>query len=421
MSSLPEVDRVGALEPRRVLAGLERLRELTGTAAGAQRVAWTPGWVRGREWLRSELERLPVSVEVDEAGNLWATLTGGSQRVVVIGSHLDSVPDGGWLDGCLGVIAALEVLRAFSTGPEPRIGIRLVDWADEEGARFGRSLFGSSAVAGLLVADEVRGLSDADGVGLPDALAAHGVALDRAPDAAGRLDDAVAYVELHIEQGPVLEDAGTAVGVVEGVVGARRARVRFDGRAAHAGSTPMPLRRDPVVAAAQLVLEARRGALRRGGVATVGAIEARPGIATAVADQVTLTLDQRHRDAHALEQMLADARSAARTIAAKERTPLDWVSLQAIEPVSFDSALVRLGEECVHAVAGQCLRLHSGALHDAVMVARAGTPAVMLFVQSIGGISHNRIEDSHREHIEQGATAFDLLVRRLVDGEGGGS
>ena len=413
------LDRAGAVDPKRVLAGLGRLRELTGTAAGAQRVAWTPGWAHAREWLLSELERLPVSVEVDEAGNLWATLAGVAERWVVIGSHLDSVPDGGWLDGCLGVVAALEVLRAFSAGSGSAVGIRLVDWADEEGARFGRSLFGSSAVAGLLAADELRGLSDADGIGLPEALAAHGVELDRAPAAAGRLAGAVAYVELHIEQGPVLESAGIPVGVVEGVVGARRVRVRFEGQAAHAGSTPMHLRRDPVAAAAQLVLDARRGALRRGGVATVGAIEARPGIATAIADEVTLTLDQRHRDAQALEQMLEDARAAARTIAAAEQTPLGWAPLQAIEPVSFDPALVQLAEQCVHAVAGQCLRLRSGALHDAVMVARAGTPAVMLFVQSIGGISHNRIEDSHREHIEQGVAAFDLLVRRLVDGEGG--
>ncbi|MGZ4267134.1 MAG: M20/M25/M40 family metallo-hydrolase, partial [Solirubrobacteraceae bacterium] len=181
------MDCVGDVDPKRVLAGLGRLRELTGTAAGAQRVAWTPGWVHAREWLLSELERLPVSVEVDEAGNLWATLAGGTKRFVVIGSHLDSVPDGGWLDGCLGVVAALEVLRAFSAGPESAVGVRLVDWADEEGTRFGRSLFGSSAVAGLLAPDEVRGLRDADGIGLPEALAAHGVELDRAPDAAGRL------------------------------------------------------------------------------------------------------------------------------------------------------------------------------------------------------------------------------------------
>jgi hydantoinase/carbamoylase family amidase len=406
-----------AADPQRVLADLRALRELTATAAGAQRLAWTPAWAAAREWLLGRLEPLPVDVEVDEAGNLWATLAGESEeRAVLIGSHLDSVPDGGWLDGCLGVIAALEVLRAFATGGRQELGLRLVDWADEEGARFGRSLFGSSAAAGMLAPDEVRGLRDAAGVSLPDALASCGVALDDAPRAAGRLSDVAAYVELHIEQGPVLEDARIPVGVVEGIVGARRAHVRFEGRAAHAGATPMHLRRDPVAAAARLALEVRRGAVRASGVATVGQISARPGIPTAVAEEVTLTVDQRHRDPQALRRMLDDARAAARTIAAEERTPLDWVPVQAVEPVRFDAGLVELGEESVRAVAGECLRLHSGALHDAAMVARAGTPAVMLFVQSIGGISHNRLEDSHAQHIEQGVEAFDLVVSRLAGG-----
>jgi N-carbamoyl-L-amino-acid hydrolase len=403
-----------AADPQRVLADLDRLRELTATAAGAQRVAWTPGWARARDWLRSQLEPLPVEVEVDQAGNLWATLAGGAARSVVIGSHLDSVPDGGWLDGSLGVTAALEVLRSFAAGTAPALGIRLVDWADEEGARFGRSLFGSSAVAGLLVPDELRGLTDATGAALPDALAAHGVRLDDAPLAAGRLRDAAAYIELHIEQGPVLEEAGIPVGAVDGVYGVRRSRVRFEGRASHAGATPMHVRRDSVVAAARFALEARRGALDHGGLATVGEIAVKPGIPTAVPGEATLTVDQRHRDAAPLASMEHDARSAAETIAGEEGTPLEWVPLQAVEPVSFDAGLVELAVQCVQDVTGGARRVQSGALHDAAMVARAGTAAVMLFVQSIGGISHNRIEDSHREHVEQGVAAFDLLVRRLA-------
>ena len=394
-----------------MLADLARLRELTETPDGAQRVAWTDGWVAAREWLREQLDALPVAVEVDEAGNLWATLLGGGSSVA-IGSHLDSVPDGGWLDGALGVVAALEVLRALAAGPPPPRTVRLVDWADEEGARFGRSLFGSSAAAGLLVPDEVRELLDAAGMGLPDALARHGIGLDRAPAAAGRLRDVGAYVELHIEQGPVLERAGVPVGVVEGVVGARRARIRFAGQAAHAGSTPMGMRRDPVAAAARLVVAARQGALAHGGVATVGQLAAAPGIPTAVAESVALTLDQRHRDAATLELMAGEARSACEAIAAQEGTPAEWTALQEVEPVTFDPGLVALAEECV---GGQCLRLPSGALHDAVMVARSGTPAVMLFVQSIGGISHSRVEDSRRDHIELGVAAFDRLVRRLLE------
>ena len=407
------MDSAVVADPKRVLADLEALSNLTGTAAGAQRLALTDGWARAREWLRAELAALPVEVEVDEAGNLWATLAGAGERPLLIGSHLDSVPDGGWLDGCLGVTAGLEVMRALAAGPTPARPTRLVDWADEEGARFGRSLLGSSAVAGLLVPDEVRGLSDADGVGLPDALAAHGVALDDAPLAAGRVNDVDAYVEVHIEQGPVLEDAGIPLGVVDGVVGIRRSRVRFEGSASHAGTTPMALRRDPVASLSRLVLEARRGAIAHGGVATVGRVEASPGIPTAIAQEATLTLDQRHRDPHVLHTMLDDARSAAGAIAAEERTAIDWAVLQEVEPVDFDARLVELAEESVRAVTGQCSRLHSGALHDAVMVARAGTPAVMLFVQSIDGISHSRLEDSHPEHIEQGVAALWELTRRL--------
>ena len=401
-------------DPARVLADLERLRELTATEAGAQRVAWTPTWARARAWLREQLEPLPVEVEVDEAGNLWATLGGADPRALVVGSHLDSVPDGGWLDGALGVIAALEVLRALAAGPTPPLTIRLVDWADEEGARFGRSLFGSSAAAGVLEPDEVRGLSDAAGVALPDALAAQGVQLDDAPRAAARLRDVVGYAELHIEQGPVLEDAGIPLGVVDAVVGARRHRVRWQGRSAHAGSTPMRLRRDPVASAARLVLAARAAAVRHGGVATVGAVHAEPGIPTAIAGSVDLVLDQRHRDPEALQLMLDAARVDAQAIAAEEGTTVQWTALQEVAPVSFDAGLVELAERCVRAQAGDCAVLASGALHDAAMVARAGIPTVMLFVQSIGGISHNRIEDSRREHIEAGVLTLDRLVREML-------
>jgi N-carbamoyl-L-amino-acid hydrolase len=406
-------------DPQRVLSGLDRLRELSGTGAGAQRVAWTPAWAHARAWLREQLEPLPVVVEVDEAGNLWATLAGSSSRSLVIGSHLDSVPNGGWLDGCLGVLAGLEVLRALAAGPTPPIGVRLVDWADEEGARFGRSLFGSSAVAGSLDPDEVRDLTDAAGVSLPDALAEYGVILDQVPRAGERLREVTGYVELHIEQGPVLEDAGIALGVVEAAYGVLRHRVRFDGRAAHAGATPMRLRRDALVAAARFVLGARAGAVEHGGVATVGEIHAEPGIPTAVPGVAGLFLDQRHHDAETLELMLDDARSRAREIAAEEQTPVHWTAVQKVAPVAFDQLLIEVAEECVRAVIGDCARLPSGALHDAVMVARTGVPAVMLFVQSIGGISHSPIEDSRREHIAQGVVTLDLLVRRLLEASGG--
>jgi N-carbamoyl-L-amino-acid hydrolase len=401
-------------DPARVIADLKRLRELTGTAEGAQRVAWTPLWAGARAWLRSELEALPVTVALDEAGNLWATLAGRDTRSLVIGSHLDSVPDGGWLDGALGVLAGLEIMRALAAGPPPALTVHLVDWADEEGVRFGHSLFGSSAAAGLLEPDAVGGLTDNDGVALADAVAEYGVTLDRAPWAARRLLDVASYIELHIEQGPVLEQAGLALGVVEGVYGISRHRVRFEGQAAHAGSTPMELRRDPLIAASRFVLEVRRVAVESGGVATVGAISADPGIPTAVPASVTLVVDQRHGEDQQLQRMLQEVRAAADGIGAEEGVRARWSALQSVRPVAFDPHLVEIAEQSASTIAGSCTRLRSGALHDAAMLARAGVPTVMLFIRSTGGISHNRLEDSRRAHIEQGVAALDLLARRLI-------
>jgi N-carbamoyl-L-amino-acid hydrolase len=404
----------GRADPRRVVAELEQLREETGTEMGAQRVAWTHTWAQARAWLRSQLDDLPVSVRVDEAGNMWATLAGASPRALVIGSHLDSVPDGGWLDGCLGVVAGLEVLRCFAQGPPPPLTLRLVDWADEEGARFGRSLFGSTAAAGRLDPDDLREVTDADGVTLAQALAGHGVALDDAPRAAIDPADVLGYLELHIEQGPVLEDAGLALGVVDGVFGVERHRVHFAGRASHAGATPMPLRRDPLVAAARLIVAVREQARDAGGVATVGEIGVHPSIPTAIPGAAALTLDQRHRSEAGLATMLDAAHAAADAIAAQEGVSVQWSVVQRIDPVRFDPGLVGLAEAHVGAVAGDCRRLTSGALHDAAMMARAGVPSVMVFVQSLGGVSHNRIEDSRREHIELGVAALDELARAVV-------
>src|SRR5258706_13741685 len=190
------------LQPQRTIDELKELRALTGDAEGAQRVAFTDTWATARAWMRAKLEQLPVEITVDQAGNQWATLKGASDRELLIGGHIDSVPNGGWLDGCLNLVAGLEVLRRIAAGGTPPVTVRLVDWADEEGARFGRSLFGSSAASGTLVPDDVRDLTDRDGVKLVDAVAKYGVELDRAVDAGTELRKAAADLELHIEQGP---------------------------------------------------------------------------------------------------------------------------------------------------------------------------------------------------------------------------
>src|SRR5947209_14125156 len=242
------------LDPGRTLAELRELHALTGDGDGAQRVAWTETWAEARSWLAAKLDALPVEVEADEAGNQWATLAGESGRAVLIGGHLDSVPNGGWLDGCLNVLAGLEVVRRIDAQyrHRPPLTVRLVDWADEEGARFGRSLFGSSACSGNLDLDEARGLTDKDGVGLPDALAQVAIDFERVKDSARELRNAAGYLELHIEQGPVLLDLDLPLGVVLGTFGVERHAITFHGQAAHSGSTPMNRRKDAFLAAAKM-------------------------------------------------------------------------------------------------------------------------------------------------------------------------
>lgn len=402
------------LDPGRAVAELRELQRLTGDENGAQRVCWTDTWARARAFVQERLDELPVEVEIDEAGNKWATLRGRSERAILIGGHTDSVPNGGWLDGSLGVLAGLEVLRRIAADGEPAVTVKLVDWADEEGARFGRSLFGSSACSGHLDPDAVRGLRDRDGVPWPEALAAHGVDLDRAPQARSRLADAAAYLELHIEQGPVLEKLGLPLGAVLGTFGVERHSIRFSGQSAHAGSTPMELRRDALAGAARLELEIREIAKRHGGVCTIGSVVTRPGIVTAVVGECDVLLDQRHLDAAELAAMLAQARSASERIAAEEDLGLEWSRLWRIEPIPFHPHLVDLCAAAVEEVSGTVHRLPSGPLHDAAEVARAGVPTVMMFVQSLRGLSHAKEEDTKPEHLELAVRALDRLAAETI-------
>jgi len=406
---------MAAVDAPRAIAGLQELRRLTGDEDGAQRVAWTETWAAARDWMRGELMQIPgVDVERDEAGNVWATARGEDERFVIIGGHLDSVPNGGWLDGALGVLAGLEVLRALA--PEPRrLTLKLVDWADEEGARFGRSLFGSSACAGTLDPNSVRGLVDKDGVALPDALRAHGVQLDRALASGRMLDHAAAYLELHIEQGPVLERLEKPLGVVLGTFGVERHAVRFTGQHAHAGSTPMDVRRDAFLAAARSAEAFRDDALAGDDVrATVGFVNVSPGIVTAFNGKTELSLDQRALDAGVLAGLLARAQEASRRIAEEEGCELEWERIWQIEPIPFDERLIGLAEEAIVEVAGRAHRLPSGPLHDAAEMARR-VPTVMLFVKSLRGLSHTKDEDTPIEDLELSVKALDALTRRALE------
>jgi len=406
-----------SLNPQRTVAELKELRSLTGDEQGAQRVAFTPTWLKAREWFQKKLEALPVEIHRDAAGNLWTTLRGESEKCLLIGGHIDSVPNGGWLDGCLNVVAGIEILRRINEQyhGKPPVTVRLVDWADEEGARFGKSLFGSSACSGNLDMNEARGLVDKQGIKLPDALKNVGIDFERVKDSGKELKNAAAYIELHIEQGPVLLDLDLPLGAVLGTFGVERHAITFHGQAAHSGSTPMNRRKDAFLAAAKMAQEIYQIAERSGnGVCTIGSCTTRPGIVTSVVEECRITLDQRHLDDAKLARMLAEAKDASERFAKEGNVRVSWERLWQIAPRPFNDDLIELCDEAIGETCGQRHRLPSGPLHDAAEVAAADVPTVMMFVQSLHGISHNKIEDTKEEHLELCVTAFDKLAEKAM-------
>jgi len=411
------------IDPKAVLAHLDELRAFSADEDGAQRVAWSPLWLKTRSWFEEKLATLTSTVapnlkhHYDAAGNHWVTLPGASEQALVFGSHLDSVPNGGWLDGCLGVIAGLEVLTSLAKqyDGKPPVTIKLVDWADEEGARFGRSLFGSSAFAGThtIEADRVR--TDRDGLTLEAALKNCGYSVENIRAAAIEQKNLAAYLELHIEQGPILEKLGLPLGVVQGTKGVERWAITFRGQEAHSGSTPMEVRRDALAACAKLALEIRPIARKHPqSVATMGSVKTFPGIVTAVVGRCEATLDMRDLDATVLANMLSDAQSASERFAAEEGCTVEWSKIWSIEPIPFNADLIALCNQAILETVGTSHQLPSGPLHDAAEVARIGIPTVMMFVQSLNGLSHNKAEDTIREHIEQAVVALNSLAGKTI-------
>ena len=228
------------------------------------------------------------------------------------------------------------------------------------------------------------------------------------------MENAAAYLELHIEQGPVLEGMDLPLGVVLGTFGVERHLVTFRGQAAHAGSTPMDKRRDALAAAAMLALEIYDIAVKEGGVCTMGSVVTKPGIVTSVVETAECLLDQRHLEADKLASMLDAAQDAGAQFADRCNVDVDWERIWQIEPILFDEDLIELADEAIKEVAGTSHRLPSGPLHDAAEVSRAGIPTVMLFVQSLRGLSHTKLEDTKEEHIELSVRALDGLADRAI-------
>ena len=407
------------MSARDVIGNLRALAARTSDAQGAQRVAWGPVWRDARGWLDDLLAGEGLRAESDAAGNRWITLPGARPDTVVIGGHLDSVPNGGWLDGPLGLLAGVEALRRRN-GTTPPVTLAVVDFADEEGARFSRSLLGSSGASGSLVPDRVRGLVDRQGVRLVDALAENGVDLDRMADARLSLDarQPRAYLELHIEQGPVLEAMARSTGVVVGTYGVERHVLRFLGQAAHSGSTPIAMRRDAFLAAAETALACREIALRHstpaaGMVCTVGTVSVEPGIVTAVPGVCEIALDQRALEPDTLQRALADAHEAAARAAAANGVTVEWRHVWRIDPCRFDPRLVDLCADAVLEATGHAPRLPSGPLHDAVEMGRI-MPSVMMFAASTNGLSHCKEEDTPEADLEVTIDAFLRLIDKTV-------
>jgi hydantoinase/carbamoylase family amidase len=401
------------MDADRVLADLRELANLTGGPDGARRVCWTDEWTKARDFLRSRLDELAVEVSIDQAGNLWADLPGEAEGFVIVGSHVDSVPAGGWLDGALGLFTAVEALRQHADGGRPAVGMRLVDWADEEGARFGRSLFGSSACAGTLEIDEVRDLRDRDGERLEDVVARYDVELDRVHESGERLRGARAYIEAHIEQGPVLESRGEPAATVLGTFGVERHEAVFTGQTAHAGATPMGLRRDTFSATAQAALAIRDVGFKHDGVCTVGRATSEPGVITAVPGRTEMLLDQRHLDPDKLAAMLSEARAACEQAAEDHGCEVELKHVWSIPPIPFDDRLIAMARQAVVDAGGKDTAIPSGPLHDAAEMARL-IPTVMIFSSSSPPVSHTKEEDTPEADLRVAINAYGGTVEAMV-------
>jgi hydantoinase/carbamoylase family amidase len=400
-----------APDPERAIADLRELARRTGGPGGARRVCWSAEWRAARELLAELLAEIDLEPEIDEAGNAWAYLPGedGTAAPLALGSHLDSVPEGGWLDGPLGVMAGLAVLRAWAeSGRRPPRTLVLIDWADEEGA-FGRSLLGSAAATGTFSPEELASATALDGRPAAGVLAENGVELETMTRAQERLRSIGAYLELHIEQGPVLMAEGVPAAAVTGCAGLERMRFRITGVPSHAGTTPMDARRDAGLVAAAAALEVERIAVEAGGVGTVGSVVLHPGAATVIPGSAELVVDIRHPLAEPLAAMLEGVRAAVARNASERGCEWSEEPFWRIEPIAFDPRLVALARRACEEVAGRDFALPSGALHDAAEVARR-IPAAMVFCPSIGGVSHSPAEDTAEEDLRTAIAAFGRLA-----------
>jgi allantoate deiminase len=391
-------------------ADLEAAARIGGDErGGVTRFAWSPELAQANAWLMQQLAELGLETELDPAGNVIGRWAAGDGKAVALGSHLDTVPSGGCYDGALGVLAALDVVRRLKAdGVEPRRPLWVISFNDEEGGRFQTGMLGSRAFCGDC------DFGDWKRRGVADAMAEAGFDFERLGEAA-RVGELGAYLELHIEQGPVLERSGVDLGVVTAITGMLGFRARFVGEANHAGTTPMALRRDALAGAARAVLALRDEAHAQDHMtANVGVITAEPGGFNVVPGASELTIDVRSASADRFARLEPFVRETLERIAAEEELGLEVRETHRKQPVALDQAL----QDTLEAAAGEegatTLRMPSGAGHDAMVLAHH-IPAAMLFVPSRGGLSHTPDEFTPPEQCELGARVLARAVRRLVE------
>ena len=385
-----------------------------GDGDGVTRYAWSPEQMAVLRWLAEQLEALGLTATLDAAGNVIGRWEAGSGKAVVIGSHLDTVPSGGRFDGALGVLAGLDAIRRLKAeGFEPACPVWLASFMDEEGARFRTALMGSRAFVGEDLT-ELADRQDPDGVTLRDAMTDAGFAFDRLPEAVA-IDSVGAYVELHIEQGRVLESAGAGIGIVTGLAGMFGMRATFRGRADHAGTTPMDDRRDALVGASRAVVALRDHATRHPGLLrmTVGTISVQPGGFNIVPASCEFSIDVRAERGDDLDGARAWITALLEDIAGDEDLELDLRHTHGQPPHDFDDNVIAALRQAADAEGAKTVDMKSGAGHDAMVIGRHA-PAAMLFVPSRDGVSHSPAEYTSPEQCEIGARVLAGAVRNLT-------
>ena len=398
---------------RGVVADIEAAAAFGGEGTGVTRLAWSPELRAVQAWLTEQLEELGLEVELDAAGNLIGRWQAGTGSAIAVGSHLDTVPSGGRYDGALGVLSGLQAIRLLKErGVEPKRPLWLISFMDEEGARFGAALFGSRAFVGKDLGD-LGERTDGDGISLRKAMAEQGFDFDALPRARG-VDGIGAYLELHIEQGPVLESEGLEIGIVTGIVGLIGYRARFVGEANHAGTTPMRLRRDALCGAATAILELRDAALARDDITTnVGIVSAEPGGSNVVPGAAEFSIDVRSATPEGYASLEPLVRDTLGRIASEQGLELELREVYRLEPLPLAPELVDALEQAAADEGATHRRLPSGAGHDAMEVGRH-VPSGMLFVPSRKGISHNPDEFTEPEHCELGARVLARTLEGLL-------